>query len=100
MVRPGAALDASALNTIVWPTCGFVGEITNTAVGAAVGVAVTDCVVEAAMPRALVTVSVTANDPAFANACVAVEPDAVEPSPKLHAKELIAGAELGHAPLN
>ena len=58
-VWPVAAVDWSALNTIVWPTCGADGENTNLGAGAVSAPTFTAVDVEAERLRSLVTVSVT-----------------------------------------
>ena len=89
---PVAAREASPLKNTVWPMTGVVCEATNCAVGADDAPTVTDWTDVAERPRSLVTVRLTLKVPVVAYECVTVLPDAVPPSPNVHAYDVIAEA--------
>ena len=85
-VCPGAAVDCSALNTMLWPACGDAGENTTRSKGAARPPTATGMVPEVDAPRLLVTVSVTLNVCCVPNVWVTERPlPPAVPSPKFHA---------------
>src|SRR3954452_14056234 len=83
--RPAAALDAVPLNNTDCATPGAVGENTNAATGAGVGLVeltVTLLLAVPVCPRSSLTSRTALYVPADAKAWVAVTPLAVPPSPK------------------
>jgi len=89
---PGAAREASPLKNTVWPMTGVVCEATNVAVGAVDASTFTDWTDVAERPRSLVTVRLTVKVPVVEYEFVTVLPDAVPPSPNVHAYDVIAEA--------
>ena len=92
MVVPGALVDADPLKNTVWPTAGEEGEKEKLAVGAVADTVIVLAVV-AVCPRALLTVKVTVYVTAWANRCVGVTPEPLDPSPKSQLKVPSLGLE-------
>jgi len=98
-VWPEPASEADALKKIVSPTAGDPGDVLNVGLGRSGEPIDTCCVVDAAIPRSLVSVSVTTNDPDTLKVWFTTRPAALAPSPKVHANETTSLLAVVQLPL-